>query len=112
MLRAKGIRAAYGTNEIVHGVDIDLHPGEAVALLGPNGSGKSTLLKALAGLVKVRAGHALLDGKDLVRLDFAARAPSGLPAAEPARGRAFAGVRVGAGGGARQRGRGLSLIHI
>ena len=38
MLRAKGIRAAYGTDEILHGVDIDLHPGEAVALLGPNGS--------------------------------------------------------------------------
>ena len=49
MLRAEGIRAAYGTDEILHGVDIDLHPGEAVALLGPNGSGKTTLLRVLAG---------------------------------------------------------------
>ena len=32
MLRAEGIRAAYGTDEILHGVDIALHPGEAVAL--------------------------------------------------------------------------------
>ena len=40
MLRAKGIRAAYGTDEIVHGVDIDLHPGEAVALLGPTAAAR------------------------------------------------------------------------
>ena len=58
MLRAEGIRAAYGTDEILHGVDIDLHPGEAVALLGPNGSGKTTLLRVLAGSLPPGSGPA------------------------------------------------------
>lgn len=60
MLRAKGIRAAYGTDEIVHGVDIDLHPGEAVALLGPNGSGKTTLIKLANGLLTPSEGEVLV----------------------------------------------------
>ena len=63
MLRAKGIRAAYGTDEIVHGVDIDLHPGEAVALLGPNGSGKTTLLRVLAGSLTPTAGSVQVQGR-------------------------------------------------
>ena len=62
MLRAKGIRAAYGTDEILHGVDIDLHPGEAVALLGPNGSGKTTLIKLANGLLQPSAGRILVCG--------------------------------------------------
>lgn len=74
-LAISAITAGYGGQDVLHGLSLPpLGAGEVTALLGPNGSGKSTLLKALAGLVKVRAGHALLDGKDLVRLDFAARA--------------------------------------
>ena len=87
-LAISAITAGYGGQDVLHGLSLPpLGAGEVTALLGPNGSGKSTLLKALAGLVKVRAGHALLDGKDLVRLDFAARArhlvylPQSLPAA-------------------------------
>ena len=63
-----------------------LAAGELTALLGPNGSGKSTLLKTLAGLVRVRAGTARLDGRDLATADQAERArhvvylPQGLPA--------------------------------
>ena len=51
-----------------------LAAGELTALLGPNGSGKSTLLKTLAGLVRVRAGTARLDGRDLATADQAERA--------------------------------------
>ena len=74
MLRAKGIRAAYGTDEILHGVDIDLHPGEAVALLGPNGSGKTTLLRVLAGSLTPTAGSVQVQGADIRRLSPRERA--------------------------------------
>ena len=70
MLRATGIRAAYGRGgrEILHGVDISLQPGEAVALLGPNGSGKTTLLRVLAGSLPPLAGTVCLQGDDIRRL--------------------------------------------
>ena len=74
MLRAEGIRAAYGTDEILHGVDIDLHPGEAVALLGPNGSGKTTLLRVLAGSLMPTAGMVQVQGADIRRLSPRERA--------------------------------------
>ena len=87
-LAIDGITAGYGGQDVLHGLSLPpLGAGTLTALLGPNGSGKSTLLKALAGLVKVRAGHAWLDDLDLARLDFAARArhlvylPQSLPAA-------------------------------
>lgn len=78
MLRAKDIRAAYGTDEILHGVDIDLHPGEAVALLGPNGSGKTTLLRVLAGSLTPTAGTVHLQDADIRRLSPGS-GPAGWP---------------------------------
>ncbi len=49
LLRAKGLEVSYGHVAAVRGVDIDLHPGELVALMGRNGSGKSSLMWALQG---------------------------------------------------------------
>nr|WP_235483501.1 metal ABC transporter ATP-binding protein [Leifsonia sp. Leaf325] len=48
---------SYGGAPAIHGVSVDVHAGEAVALIGPNGSGKSTLLKGLLGLIPVTAGR-------------------------------------------------------
>ncbi|CUJ75801.1 ABC transporter ATP-binding protein [Achromobacter aegrifaciens] len=87
-LSVRGLTAGYGRTDVLHALSIpELAAGQVTALLGPNGSGKSTLLKALAGLVRVRAGNVTLDGRDLLRQSFGERArhvvylPQGLPAA-------------------------------
>jgi len=48
----------------LRGVDLEVMPGETVALLGSNGAGKTTLNGVLSGLVKARAGHVKFDGQD------------------------------------------------
>ncbi len=55
-LAVRGLVVGYGELTVVHGVDLDVAPGEVVALLGPNGAGKSTLLRAIAGLIPARSG--------------------------------------------------------
>ena len=60
------------------GVDLDVAPGEIVLLTGPNGAGKTTLLRALAGLVPVTAGQAVVLGHDLRRDARAVRRDVGL----------------------------------
>ena len=51
--------------DILRGVTISANAGEFVCLLGPNGAGKSTLLKSIFGLVRVRQGEVLINGRDL-----------------------------------------------
>jgi branched-chain amino acid transport system ATP-binding protein len=48
--------------EVLHGIDIDVHAGELVAVLGPNGAGKTTLLTTLAGFLRPTSGEVQLDG--------------------------------------------------
>jgi sulfonate transport system ATP-binding protein len=50
VVRAEGVRRAFGEAVVLDGVDLSIAPGEVVALLGGSGSGKSTLLRILAGL--------------------------------------------------------------
>ncbi len=66
LLTATGIVAGYGAaDEILKGVDVRVEPGEIVGIIGPNGAGKSTLLKAIAGLLKPKAGSISLNGQDI-----------------------------------------------
>ncbi|MGQ0625422.1 MAG: ATP-binding cassette domain-containing protein [Sporichthyaceae bacterium] len=64
-LGCRGIEAAYGPNQVLFGVDLDIFRGEVVALLGTNGAGKSSLLKALCGLLPPTRGTASLHGTSL-----------------------------------------------
>jgi len=53
----RGVRKAYGPIETVHGVDLDINPGEFVVFVGPSGCGKSTLLRMIAGLEDISGGE-------------------------------------------------------
>jgi ABC-type branched-subunit amino acid transport system ATPase component len=65
VLEVHDLTAGYGDHEILRGLSLRVETGELVAVIGPNGAGKSTLLKALAGLVRPRAGRIVLDGADI-----------------------------------------------
>ena len=65
LLEVAGLRAGYGGGTVLHGVDLTVEQGRAVALLGRNGAGKSTLLAAVMGLLRPTAGAVRLHGRDL-----------------------------------------------
>jgi ABC-type multidrug transport system fused ATPase/permease subunit len=68
-LRAHDVRYAYvDDRDVLHGVDLDLEPGERVAVVGPSGAGKSTLGRLLAGIHPPRAGRVDVGGVPLVDL--------------------------------------------
>lgn len=59
----RNVRKSYGSIDVIHGVDIDIHNGEFVILVGPSGCGKSTLLRMIAGLEEITAGEISIDGR-------------------------------------------------
>ncbi len=65
LLNVTALDAFYGDFQALFGIDLELHPGEAVAVIGANGSGKSTLLKSLAGLVSNRPDAIRLAGQSI-----------------------------------------------
>ncbi|MER7797286.1 phosphonate ABC transporter ATP-binding protein [Microbacterium sp. NPDC096154] len=69
LVAVRDLRVAYGDGPLVlDGVDIDLRPGEVVALLGSSGSGKSTLMKSLTGFAPVTSGTVRVAGHDVANL--------------------------------------------
>ncbi len=68
-LRAQDVRYAYVTDrDVLHGIDLDLEPGERIAVVGPSGAGKSTLGRLLAGIHPPRVGFVEVGGVRLVDL--------------------------------------------
>ncbi|MDB5403985.1 MAG: transporter ATP-binding protein, partial [Rhodopila sp.] len=55
-LDIRDLRAGYGPLEIIRGLNLNVQPGEFVALMGPNGAGKSTLLKTIFGMATISGG--------------------------------------------------------
>ena len=68
LLAIRGLRAAYGKIEALKGVDIDINPGEIVALIGANGAGKSTLMMTIFGRPRARSGQIVFDGRDITEV--------------------------------------------
>ena len=62
LLQLRGVAKRYGASPVFEGVDLEVAPGEFIAIVGESGVGKSTLLNCIAGLDSVAAGSALIDG--------------------------------------------------
>jgi branched-chain amino acid transport system ATP-binding protein len=68
LLVARDLHAWYGESHILHGMNLEIRPGELVTLLGRNGAGKTTTLKAIMGMVPRRTGSVRFGGKEIIGL--------------------------------------------
>jgi ABC-type branched-subunit amino acid transport system ATPase component len=68
LLAVKDLYVRYGQVEALHGVSLEVYPGEIVALIGSNGAGKSTTLRAISGLIRAESGGVMFDGQDITNL--------------------------------------------
>jgi branched-chain amino acid transport system ATP-binding protein len=68
LLSVKDLRAWYGHAQVLFGVNLEVHPGEVVALMGRNGAGKTTTLKSIMALLDAVVGEIVFEGRDLIGL--------------------------------------------
>ncbi len=66
LVEISGLRKSFGTNEVLKGIDLQVHAAEVIAIIGKSGSGKSTLLRCINGLETFQAGKLPVDGKPLL----------------------------------------------
>jgi branched-chain amino acid transport system ATP-binding protein len=78
LLEVEGIDVFYGDVQVLHGLSLQVRPGEIVTLLGSNGAGKTTTLRAVSGIRPPRRGDVRFQGRSLVALPAAARAELGI----------------------------------
>jgi phospholipid/cholesterol/gamma-HCH transport system ATP-binding protein len=64
VIELRGIKKAFGDQEVLKGIDMDLKPGQCNLIIGSSGSGKTVMLKSIVGLIQPDAGQVLLDGRD------------------------------------------------
>lgn len=70
-IEVKDVRVNYGDTSVLHGINLDLYPGEIAILMGPNGAGKSTLMRSLIKLIPIQAGIVLVGGNDITGMSVA-----------------------------------------
>ena len=79
--------------DIINSCSVDVNKGEIVSILGPNGAGKSTAMKALLGLIDLKSGSIVIDGKDISKLSPQDRVRQGISFV-PQTKNVFAGMTV------------------
>jgi branched-chain amino acid transport system ATP-binding protein len=65
MLELNAVQSGYGETQVLHGLSLEARPGRVLAILGRNGAGKSTTLKTIMGLLPLRSGQIVFDGKPI-----------------------------------------------
>jgi branched-chain amino acid transport system ATP-binding protein len=93
MLKLKGVSAGYGSDAVLHDVDIELRRGEIVTLIGANGAGKSTLVNVISGLLRPLSGEIWFEGERIEHLATPARLRLGISHVPEGR-HTFAGMTV------------------
>ena len=83
----------YGGPDIITSCTLNVNRGEIVAILGPNGAGKSTAMKAMLGLLNLKSGKVIIDGKDISKLTPQDRVKEGI-AFVPQTRNVFTGLSV------------------
>ena len=83
----------YGGPDIITSCTVNVDRGEIVAILGPNGAGKSTVMKAMLGLLNLKSGKVVIDGKDISKLTPQDRVKEGI-AFVPQTRNVFTGLSV------------------
>jgi len=78
LLEISKVTACYGVLPILHGVSVDIHPGEIVALIGGNGAGKTTLMMTIFGRPRANQGRIVFQGSDITDLPTHAIARMGI----------------------------------
>jgi branched-chain amino acid transport system ATP-binding protein len=68
MFEIKDLTVSYGAIAALHGISLQIKPGDIVTLIGANGAGKTTTLRTISGLLKPRSGEILYDGRNIAGL--------------------------------------------
>ena len=69
MIKLEGVKKAFGSQQVLDGVDFHVPEGHSLVIMGPSGSGKSVILKHIIGLLQADAGRVSVMGKDVAELD-------------------------------------------
>lgn len=73
MIEVRGLKKAFGENEVLKGIDVTFEPGKANLIIGRSGSGKTVFLKSVLGLYDIDEGQIFYDGRDVGALSKSAR---------------------------------------
>jgi branched-chain amino acid transport system ATP-binding protein len=93
LLDVRGVTAGFGSNTVLHGVDLQVREGEIAGVFGLNGAGKSVTMKVLAGVVPAWSGSIAFGGRDLDRVSAEGRVALGIGHVPQGR-QVFAGLTV------------------
>ncbi|MGY8996541.1 MAG: ABC transporter ATP-binding protein [Alphaproteobacteria bacterium] len=93
ILLGENMVGGYGGADILQGCTVAVGAGEIAVIVGPNGAGKSTAMKAVFGMLNLREGRVVLDGKDITALTPQARVKEGM-AFVPQTNNVFSGMTV------------------